>query len=118
MIYVTGDIHGNPIRFNTENFPEQKEMTKNDKDKTISYELQLPTDELFKKVHGPIVLHYTVYTEKGIIVLTDITPEGLMDEGHRAELSTYKGVMISKTNPEKIQAIRAWGKERAVKASR
>ena len=30
MIYVTGDIHGNPVRLNTENFPEQKEMTKDD----------------------------------------------------------------------------------------
>ena len=58
-------------------------------------------DKLFKKVHGPIILHYTVYTEKNIILLTNITPEGILDEGHRAELSTYKGVMISKTNPEK-----------------
>jgi len=24
-----------------------------------------------------------------------------LDEGHRAELSTYKGVMISKAHPEK-----------------
>ena len=52
-------------------------------------------------LHGPIILHYTVYTEKSIILLTNITPEGILDEGHRAELSTYKGVMISKTNPEK-----------------
>ena len=29
------------------------------------------------------------------IFLTNITPEGILDEGHRAELSTYKGVMIS-----------------------
>ena len=29
-IYVTGDIHAEPDRFNTENFPEQKEMTKDD----------------------------------------------------------------------------------------
>ena len=78
-----------------------KEVKKDEKAKTISYELQLPTDELFKKVHGPIVLHYTVYTEKNIILLTNITPEGILDEGHRAELSTYKGVMISKANPEK-----------------
>ena len=69
--------------------------------KTVNYELPLPTDELFMKVYGEIVLHYTVYTEKGIILLTDITPEGLVDEGHRAESSTYKGVVISKTNPEK-----------------
>jgi len=78
-----------------------KEVNRDDKAKTISYELQLPTDELFKKVHGPIVLHYTVYPEKYIILLTNITPEGILDEGHRAELSTYKGVMISKSNPEK-----------------
>ena len=78
-----------------------KEVNRDDKAHTVSYELQLPTDELFKKVHGPIILHYTVYTEKSIILLTNITPEGILDEGHRAELSTYKGVMISKTNPEK-----------------
>ena len=79
----------------------EKEVSKNDKDKTVSYELKLPTDELFAKVHGEIILHYTVYPEKNIILLTNITPEGILDEGHRAELSTYKGVMISKTNPEK-----------------
>ena len=78
-----------------------KEVSKNEKDKIVSYELKLPTDELFAKVHGEIILHYTVYLEKNIILLTNITPEGILDEGHRAELSTYKGVMISKTNPEK-----------------
>ena len=74
---------------------------KNDKDKTISYILKLPTDELFAKVHGVICVHYTVYTEKKVILLTNITPEEILSEGHRAELSTYKGVMISKSNPEK-----------------
>ncbi len=78
-----------------------EEVANNEKDKTISYELKLPTDDLFAKVHGEIRVHYTVYTEKKIILLTNITPEGILDEGHRAELSTYKGVMISKTNPEK-----------------
>ena len=78
-----------------------KEVNRDDKAHIVSYELQLPTDELFKKVHGPIILHYTVYTEKSIILLTNITPEGILDEGHRAELSTYKGVMVSKTNPER-----------------
>ena len=78
-----------------------KEVSKNEKDKTVSYELQLHTDELFKKVHGEIKLHYTVYEDKNVILLTNITPEGILDEGHRAELGTYKGVMISKSNPEK-----------------
>lgn len=30
MIYITGDCHRNYERFNTKNFPEQKEMTKDD----------------------------------------------------------------------------------------
>ena len=31
MIYITGDTHGEfKYRFNTENFPEQREMTKDD----------------------------------------------------------------------------------------
>ena len=29
-IYVTGDIHSEPDRFNMENFPEQKELTRDD----------------------------------------------------------------------------------------
>ena len=29
-IYVTGDIHAEPDRFNMENFPEQKELTRDD----------------------------------------------------------------------------------------
>jgi len=66
-----------------------------------SYELVLPTDDMFVKVHGEIVLHYTVYNDKNIILLTNITPDGILEEGHRAELTAYKGVMISKTNPEK-----------------
>lgn len=68
---------------------------------TISYELKLPTDELFKKVHGEIRLHYSVYKDKNIILLTNLTPEGIFKEGHQAELGAYKGVMISKSNPNK-----------------
>ena len=30
MIYITGDIHGDPFRLSTDVFPEQKEMTKDD----------------------------------------------------------------------------------------
>ncbi len=29
-VWITGDIHGNPQRFSTDIFPEQKEMTKDD----------------------------------------------------------------------------------------
>ena len=30
MVYATGDTHGNFLRFQAENFPEQENMTKND----------------------------------------------------------------------------------------
>ena len=30
MIYATGDLHGNALRFQTEYFQEQSEMTKDD----------------------------------------------------------------------------------------
>ena len=76
------------------------ELIASDKN-TLSYELVLPTDEMFVKVHGEIRLHYTVYTDKKIVLLTNITPDGILEEGHRAELTAYKGVMISKAHPEK-----------------
>ncbi len=68
---------------------------------TVSYELILPADELFTKVHGEIVLHYDVYTNKNIILLKTIEPEDLLLEGHATELGAYKGVMISKENAQK-----------------
>ena len=82
------------------NFLGDKVEVNQDED-TVSYELELPTDNLFKKVHGIIRLHYTVFLKKNIILLTNITPEDILDEGHRAELSTYKGVMVSKTDPKR-----------------
>ena len=71
------------------------------KENTMTYELKLHTDHLFAKVHGDVTLHYTVYMESKIILLNNITPDSILEEGHRSELSTYKGVMISKTNKEK-----------------
>ena len=71
------------------------------KDKSKTYELKLPTDSLFAKVHGDVTLHYTVYEESRVVLLSNITPDSILEEGHRSELGTYKGVMISKTNAEK-----------------
>ena len=78
-----------------------KIVSENKIEKTKSYELELPTDELFQKVHGKVRLHYTIYEEKKVVLLTNITPDDILEEGHRAELTTYKGVMISKSNPKK-----------------
>lgn len=71
------------------------------KDNGSMYELSLPTDEMFAKVHGIITLHYTVYKDKKTILLTNITPDEILNEGHRSELTAYKGVMVSKSNKEK-----------------
>jgi hypothetical protein len=71
------------------------------KDGSIMYELPLPTDEMFSKVHGVITLHYTVYLDKKVVLLTNITPEDILEEGHRTELTAYKGVMVSKENRDK-----------------
>ena len=71
------------------------------KDGGIMYELPLPTDDMFAKVHGVITLHYTVYLDKKVILLTNITPEDILEEGHRSELTAYKGVMVSKSNKDK-----------------
>ena len=76
--------------------------TDNDGNQIKSYDLVLPTDDMFVKVHGQIVLHYSVYTNKNIVLLTNITcDDNILEEGHRTELKAYKGVMISKDNPEK-----------------
>jgi len=73
----------------------------NDVNKTKKYELKLPTDVMFSKVHGDIKLHYTVYEVEKIVMLDKITPEGILGEGHQSELMTYKGVMVSKENQDK-----------------
>ena len=68
---------------------------------TKKYELKLPTDDMFVKVHGDIILHYMVYENNNIVMLNTITPESILSEGHRSELTTYKGVVVSKENQEK-----------------
>ena len=79
------------------------EVSDTNGDGTIkSYDLVLPTDDMFVKVHGQMILHYSVYTNKNIVLLTNITcDDNILEEGHRTELKAYKGVMISKDNPEK-----------------
>lgn len=73
----------------------------NEESNSKSFELKLPTDIMFSKVHGDIKLHYTVYFNEKIVMLDKITPEGILGEGHQSELTTYKGVMISKENQDK-----------------
>ncbi len=76
-------------------------VSHSDKDHTSKYELKLPTDVMFNKVHGDIILHYTAYHNQKIIMLDNITPDDILTEGHQKELTTYKGVMVSKSHAEK-----------------
>ncbi len=68
---------------------------------TATYELKLPTDSLFAKVHGDITLHYMVYFKEKIVMLDKITPVEILSEGHQSELVTYKGVMVSNKHSDK-----------------
>ena len=76
-------------------------VSSNQEKNTKSYELKLPTDILFSKVHGDIKLHYFAYEKEKIVMLDKITPEGILAEGHQSELTTYKGVMVSKEHKDK-----------------
>lgn len=79
------------------------------------YELKLPTDKTFSKVHGDIVLHYSVYENGKIVLLNTLTPEDILTEGHQTQLSTYKGIMVSNNHKEqdmfKINLLNAINKD-------
>jgi len=68
---------------------------------TKTYELKLPTDALFSKVHGDIKLYYLVYENEKIVMLDKFEPMDILSEGHASELVTYKGVMVSKQHSDK-----------------
>lgn len=73
----------------------------NKEEDSISYELILPTDHLFAKVHGIMKLHYIVYPNRKIVMLDKLTPLEILTEGHQSELVTYKGIMVSKEHADK-----------------
>lgn len=78
-----------------------KVVSTNSNNHTKNYELKLPTDTMFSKVHGDVVLHYSVYEKESIVMLNTISPEEILNEGHQTELETYKGVMVSKAHADK-----------------
>lgn len=63
--------------------------------------MKLPSDYMFSQVHGDVTLKYIVYKKENVVMLDTITPTEILLEGHMAELTTYKGVMISKSNASK-----------------
>ena len=78
-----------------------KLVSTNQANKTSTYELKLPTDAMFSKVHGDIKLYYHVYHKEKLVMLDKFEPMSILSEGHASELVTYKGVMVSKQHTEK-----------------
>ena len=78
-----------------------KLVSTNKVNNTSTYELKLPTDAMFSKVHGDIKLYYMVYHNEKLVMLDKFEPIEILSEGHASELVTYKGVMVSKQHAEK-----------------
>ena len=78
-----------------------KLVSVNKKEGTETYELKLPSDKMFTQVHGEVKLIYTVYKKEETVILNELLPKQILLEGHRSELTTYKGIMISKANASK-----------------
>ena len=76
-------------------------ISKNKEAGTVTYELKLPSDPMFAQVHGEVKLIYTVYKKEETVMVKEILPKDILLEGHRSELGTYKGIMISKANASK-----------------
>lgn len=76
-------------------------IAKNEEENKCTYELKLPTDVMFSKVHGDIILYYDVDFDKKIVLLNKFEPFDILSEGHATELVTYKGVMVSKQHADK-----------------
>ena len=76
-------------------------VSQSKKDNSFTYELKLPSDHMFSQVHGDVKLHYTVYENQKLVMLDTLTPEDILTEGHQKELSTYKGVMVSKSHADR-----------------
>ena len=75
--------------------------SQNKKAGTKTYELKVSSDSMFTKVHGDVKLIYTVYVNEQTIMLNTIIPTDILLGGHKSELTTYKGITISKQNASK-----------------
>jgi hypothetical protein len=73
----------------------------NKHEQTETYDLRLPTDSLFVRVYGEVKLNYTIYKNSNIIMLNNLEPKDILLDGHKSELTAYKGIMISKANAQK-----------------
>ena len=73
----------------------------NKHEQTETYDLRLPTDSLFVRVYGEVKLNYTIYKNSNVVMLNNLEPKDILLDGHKSELTAYKGIMISKANAQK-----------------
>jgi len=76
-------------------------VSTNEENNTETYELLLPTDQIFSKKYGDIKLYYVVYKDKKIVMLDKLVPEDILSKGYQSELNTYKDLMVSKEHSDK-----------------
>ena len=65
-------------------------ILKKDNKKDGVYELELPVNELFKKVYGDVKVLFSV--KNGVVVLENITPSEMLIDMFMGDLPTYKGI--------------------------
>lgn len=73
--------------------PNIREAVSNGIIKDGSYEYNLYTDNMFKKIHGQIKVYYTVIGRE--VTIDNISPTDLLNEGADRMLEVYKGVIIA-----------------------
>jgi hypothetical protein len=54
------------------------------------YEIELPIDEVFKRVYGPLKIMFTVLND--VVILEDILPDKILMKCFERDLPTYKGI--------------------------
>ena len=80
-------------------------VSRDERYKSESYELPLPTDSMFNKLYGNITLHYTVYLEQMLIMLENITPEDIVLETTQNKYASYKRKTSEESDRFKINLL-------------
>ena len=65
-------------------------ILKKESKKEGDYELELPVNELFKKVYGDVKILFSV--KNGVVILENITPSEMLMSMFMGNLPTYKGI--------------------------
>ena len=65
-------------------------ILKQDNKKDGVYELELPVNEIFKKVYGDVKVLFSVKND--VVILEDVVPSDMLMTMFREDLPTYKGI--------------------------